>query len=655
MHAAVRRRSCPTSRPTRRRCRARARPGPRVPHLADRTTTSRSSASASTTWSRTATTSSCAPCPAPGWASCAPTRCSRRPSASCRRRPRRGPARSTCWCWPRPTRGRPCTGRSTSTTSASRSSTPTARWSGSAASSGCSPPRRTPSRVNRIPVLREKATQVIERAGYEPHSHAGKALMDVLETYPRDELFQTPVDDLVPIADAVHAHRGSAASCGCSCDGTSTAASCPAWSTCRATATTRRCARRSRTSSRSAWVARASTSRRGSASRCGPAALRRPPARGRGARDVDTDGARARARRGRPVLGRRPRRGGARRERRGRGRAAGRACTATRFPRRTRRTTAPADGAVDLCRLATDGRGRPGAVAGARRRATGDARLKIFRTGGPLSLSEVLPTCRRWASRSSTSGPTSSRAMPHPTYIYDFGLRWTRSLAEVGGRAVPGRPCSRSGQDRNESDGFNALVLAAGISWRQAMVLRAYAQLPAPGRHAVLARSTSRTRCAPTSTSPGYLVKLFEARFDPGRNGDIAADARGAHGEVRGPRVPDRPLARRGGRPRPGPHPARLPDHDPGHPAHQLLPARGRRPGAPAAPLPLAEARPVRASPTCRSRGRSSRSSSTRPASRACTCGSAPWPAVGCAGPTAATTSAPRCSAWSRRRWSRTP
>ena len=47
----------------------------------------------------------------------------------------------------------------------------------------------------------------------------------------------------------------------------------------------------------------------------------------------------------------------------------------------------------------------------------------------------------------------------------------------------------------------------------------------------------------------------------------------------------------------------------------------------------------------------SSRSSSTRRASRACTCASARSPVVACAGPTAATTSAPRCSAWSRRRW----
>ncbi len=57
--------------------------------------------------------------------------------------------------------------------------------------------------VRRIPVLREKATEVIDTVGLDPNSHAGKALMDVLETYPRDELFQTPVEDLVPIASQV--------------------------------------------------------------------------------------------------------------------------------------------------------------------------------------------------------------------------------------------------------------------------------------------------------------------------------------------------------------------------------------------------------------------------------------------------------------------
>ena len=69
--------------------------------------------------SRSATTTCCAPCPAPGSASCAPTRTCRRRSASCRRWCKaQGPGEARCWCWPRPTRRPPCTGRSTSTTSA---------------------------------------------------------------------------------------------------------------------------------------------------------------------------------------------------------------------------------------------------------------------------------------------------------------------------------------------------------------------------------------------------------------------------------------------------------------------------------------------------------------------------------------------------------
>ncbi|HEY7043964.1 MAG TPA: NAD-glutamate dehydrogenase, partial [Nocardioidaceae bacterium] len=57
--------------------------------------------------------------------------------------------------------------------------------------------------LTRIPVLRDKARQVIAGAGFSPLSHSGKALMDILETYPRDELFQTSVEDLLPVAEAV--------------------------------------------------------------------------------------------------------------------------------------------------------------------------------------------------------------------------------------------------------------------------------------------------------------------------------------------------------------------------------------------------------------------------------------------------------------------
>ena len=47
-----------------------------------------------------------------------------------------------------------------------------------------------------IPLLRLKVRRVIERAELDPSGHRGKALMHVLDTYPRDELFQASVQDL---------------------------------------------------------------------------------------------------------------------------------------------------------------------------------------------------------------------------------------------------------------------------------------------------------------------------------------------------------------------------------------------------------------------------------------------------------------------------
>ncbi|HEV8435669.1 MAG TPA: NAD-glutamate dehydrogenase, partial [Thermoanaerobaculia bacterium] len=54
--------------------------------------------------------------------------------------------------------------------------------------------------IREIPMLRLKARRVIERAGFDPHSHNGKALVDILETFPRDEIFQITDDDLFHIA-----------------------------------------------------------------------------------------------------------------------------------------------------------------------------------------------------------------------------------------------------------------------------------------------------------------------------------------------------------------------------------------------------------------------------------------------------------------------
>ncbi|MHC4937978.1 MAG: NAD-glutamate dehydrogenase [Planctomycetota bacterium] len=51
-----------------------------------------------------------------------------------------------------------------------------------------------------IPFVRRKCRRVIERSGLSPDSHDGKVLHHVLESYPRDELVQTPEDELLEIA-----------------------------------------------------------------------------------------------------------------------------------------------------------------------------------------------------------------------------------------------------------------------------------------------------------------------------------------------------------------------------------------------------------------------------------------------------------------------
>src|SRR5262245_42660113 len=54
-----------------------------------------------------------------------------------------------------------------------------------------------------IPYLRRKVAAVEARAGLDPGSHSGKALANVLEQYPRDELFQIDEDTLYNFAQAI--------------------------------------------------------------------------------------------------------------------------------------------------------------------------------------------------------------------------------------------------------------------------------------------------------------------------------------------------------------------------------------------------------------------------------------------------------------------
>lgn len=57
--------------------------------------------------------------------------------------------------------------------------------------------------VRNIPLLRLKCEQVMRLSGYAEDSHGGKDLLQFLETYPRDELFQADVEELLDVSASV--------------------------------------------------------------------------------------------------------------------------------------------------------------------------------------------------------------------------------------------------------------------------------------------------------------------------------------------------------------------------------------------------------------------------------------------------------------------
>ncbi|MGH6635289.1 MAG: NAD-glutamate dehydrogenase, partial [Gammaproteobacteria bacterium] len=59
------------------------------------------------------------------------------------------------------------------------------------------------SNPRQIPVIGRKIERVLQRSGSAPNSHASRALLNILETYPRDELFQIGEDELLQIATGI--------------------------------------------------------------------------------------------------------------------------------------------------------------------------------------------------------------------------------------------------------------------------------------------------------------------------------------------------------------------------------------------------------------------------------------------------------------------
>ncbi|HEX7739185.1 MAG TPA: NAD-glutamate dehydrogenase [Marmoricola sp.] len=379
--------------------------------------------------------------------------------------------------------------------------------------------------VTRVPVLREKAAAVIEASGFEPMSHAGKALMDVLETFPREELFWTPVDELVPIATQVmHTRERRQLRLFVRRDVYQRYVSCLVYLPRDRynTAVRERIAAILRkqlgveTVEYTAHVGESFAARLHFVAR---------PAPGHRIGDIDVPDLERRlaeaARSWRDefvsaVLSEYGEEGGSKLAR----------AYADAFPEAYKEDFDPRVGAADIGRLEAIERDAAGDGIGLSfyqpvDAQTGEARLKVFRVGEALSLSHVLPMLSAMGVEVVDERPYSLEELDRPTHIYDFGLRYHRALP-ANARDLFQEAINAVWDGRNESDGFNALVLAAGLTWRQATLLRAYAKYQRQGG-TPFAIDSVEDALRENVDITRYLVALFETRFDP--SGPAGLDA----------------------------------------------------------------------------------------------------------------------------------
>ncbi|MGA8256760.1 MAG: NAD-glutamate dehydrogenase, partial [Nocardioides sp.] len=375
--------------------------------------------------------------------------------------------------------------------------------------------------LTRIPLVREKVQAVLRQSGFDPRSHAGKALLDTLETYPRDDLFHTPVEELGPLAEAaMQARERRAVRMFMRADAYERYVSVLVYLP----------RDRYNTGVRERF-AEILTEQLGAESvefnvRINESTTARvhfvaQMPRGRSIPEIDTaDLERRLADASRSwrddftaavltefgeevgsILGRR---------------------YLDSFPEAYKEDFSPRTAAVDLGRLEgiVGADGLDHSLYEPVDAGPGEARLKIYRVGPPLSLSEILPTLSSMGVEVVDERPYALVGLEQRSHIYEFGLRYAgrlpdeaRALFQDAVRAVWDGYC--------EIDGFNTLVLGARITWRQATVLRAYAKYMRQGG-SPFALDSIEEALAGNVEITRMLVQLFEARFDPDRGGAVA-------------------------------------------------------------------------------------------------------------------------------------
>ncbi|MEH0845426.1 NAD-glutamate dehydrogenase [Micromonospora sp. CPCC 205711] len=145
-----------------------------------------------------------------------------------------------------------------------------------------------------------------------------------------------------------------------------------------------------------------------------------------------------------------------------------------------------------------------------------DVRFKVYRYGEPMMLSAVLPVLHSLGVRVVDEHPYEVDRVDGRVFLYDFGLRLPeghQELAEV--RPHVENAFAAAWRGEAEVDGFNELVLRGGLTWRQVVVLRAYAKYLRQAGTVFSQEYMEQTFIAYPKIA-ALLVELFEARFAPG-------------------------------------------------------------------------------------------------------------------------------------------
>ena len=147
-----------------------------------------------------------------------------------------------------------------------------------------------------------------------------------------------------------------------------------------------------------------------------------------------------------------------------------------------------------------------------------EIRFKLYHRHSPLPLSDVLPMLENMGLRVIDEVPhrITPRDVDDEVWLHDFGLV-TRSGAAVDVEAVRELfevAFARIWSGAMQNDGFNKLVLGVGLSWRQVVILRAYCkfllQAAIPYSQAYMEETLARN---PAVTR--MIIDLFENLFDP--------------------------------------------------------------------------------------------------------------------------------------------